>query len=252
MRLPHIAIHLFHGRDETWKRYPNISRWTDFSPILKINEIATDCYSFIAWKNRNLKEVFSDVKINWILPHFENKWDCHRLLFIDFMEETKLERGTLKFQDQLDSFTCWKWMRLTQIPMYSCHGSKDNWKRYPHIARSTESSHILRMNEIATDCYSLIALKKRSLKEVPSNLKIDEFVHMLKINEIATDCCLSISWKRNLKEIPSNFKINRILPHFENKWDCHRLLFIYFMKEKKLERGTLKCQDQMNSSTFWT
>ena len=100
MRLPQIAIYWFHGRNETWKRYPQISRSTGFFHMLKINEIDTDSYVFMSWKQRQLKEVPSHCKINWILPHFENEWDCHRLLFTYCIEKKKLERGTLKSQDR--------------------------------------------------------------------------------------------------------------------------------------------------------
>ena len=148
--------------------------------MLNINEIATDCYSFISWEKRNFQEVPSNSKINWILPHFENKWGCHRLLSICFMEEKKLERGTLKFQDQRSSSTFWKQMKLPQIAIHLFHGRTETWKRYPQISRSIEFFHILKVNEIATYCY----------------------------------------------------------------------LFIYVMVEKKLERGTLKFKNQMNSSTF--
>ena len=226
-----------------------MSRSTEFCHMLKINEIATDCYLFVSWKKRTLKEVPSNFKINWILPHFENTWDCHRLLLIEVMEETK----------------------------------------YPQISTSTGFFHILKINEIATDCYLSMSWKKRNLKETPSNFKITwtrphcenkwdchrllfiyvmeeeetwkryphisrstEIWHILKISNITTDCYFFISLKKtHLNEVTWNFKICWILPHFENDWGCHRLLSIVFIEGKKLERGTLKSQDQLNSSTFW-
>ena len=164
------------------------------------------------------------------------------------MEETKLERGNLKFQDQLNSSTCWKYMRLPQLAIYWFHGRKELWKRYRQISRSNEFFHILKIREIATDWYFFISWKKRSTLTFQNQLGYSTF---------------------------------------ENKWDCHRLLFIYFMeketwkryshisrspecfhivkihetatdcylfmswKKKKLERGTLPFLDQLKSATFW-
>ena len=128
-------------------------------PHVEITKLAIDCYLIISWKKPSLKEVTSNFKINWILPHVENTWDCHSLLFTDFMEGKNFERGTVKFQDQMNSSTFWKYVRLPQIGISSFHGRN----------------------------------------EVPSHFKINWVIPHLKINEIATDCYLSTSWKKKLE-----------------------------------------------------
>ena len=285
-RLPQIAIYLFHGRKEAWKRYPQISRSPEFFYMLSINKIATDCYVCISWKKRSLKAVPSNVKINWISPHFENKWDCHRLLFIYLMAEKTLERGTLTFRDQLTSstfeisevatycylFISWKKTSLKEV----ASNFKINWV-LPHFENKWDCHRLLfiyvmeeKKLERGTlkcqhwilphaknkwDCHRLrfiCCMKEKKLERGTVTFQNQLIFHILNINEIATDCSLCISWKKSyLKEVPSNFKINRILPHLERKWDCHRLLFLDSMEDLELERGPPTFQDQLKPSTFW-